>query len=72
MLCVTVGKRADKMKNVPETNLCFRGGGFDERHREFFAQTGKKFRQPVRHHMAASIIIVQCILGLVREHDLES
>jgi hypothetical protein len=48
LLCVTAGKRADRLKNVPDTNLCFRGGGFDERHREFFADKGKKFRQPVR------------------------
>ena len=47
LLCVTAGKRTDRMNNVPDTNLCFRGGGFDERYRDFFTQ-GKKFRQPVR------------------------
>ena len=50
-LCVTVGG-ARSAASHPPGNLCFRGGGFDDRYRTFFAP-GRKFRQPtyaVRPH----------------------
>jgi hypothetical protein len=42
MLCVTTGRAAMR---YPPNNVCFRGGGFDDRHRRFFV-VGRKFRQP--------------------------
>ena len=41
-LCVTFGRTAVAH---PPGNVCFRGGGFDERYRSFFA-AGRQFRQP--------------------------
>ena len=41
-LCVTFGRAAVAH---PPGNVCYRGGGFDERYRSFFA-AGRQFRQP--------------------------
>ena len=40
-LCVSVPPRPP----FPPDNVCFRGGGFDDRYRSFFV-SGRKFRQP--------------------------
>ena len=40
-LCVAVPPKPP----FPPDNVCFRGGGFDDRYRAFFAP-GRKFRQP--------------------------
>jgi len=61
LLCVTAGK-ADKLKNISETNLIFRGGGFDERHREFFTQN-KKFRQPAYLATSFSKDVAKIFMG---------
>jgi hypothetical protein len=48
MLCVTVGR------SVQLPQLCYRGGGFDDRHREWYAaHVGQKMRQP--SFLAASV-----------------
>lgn len=43
--CVTVGAAASVSGIHPADNVCFRGGGFDDRYRDFFA-VGREFRQP--------------------------
>jgi hypothetical protein len=43
-LCVTAGVTGHAAVHPPG-NVCFRGGGFDDRYRSFFA-TGRQFRQP--------------------------
>jgi hypothetical protein len=43
-LCVTVGSGRQAAVHPPD-NVCFRGGGFDDKYRMFFCQ-GRQFRQP--------------------------
>ncbi len=48
-LCVTVPPKPP----FPPGDVCYRGGGFDDRYRSFFAQ-GRKFRQPA--YLATSFL----------------
>ena len=43
-LCVTAGVTGHTAVHPPG-NVCFRGGGFDDRYRSFFV-AGRQFRQP--------------------------
>ena len=61
LLCVTVGKSSERT-NVPTTNLCFRGGGFDERHRDFFKEN-TKFRQPAYLATSFSKDVAKIFMG---------
>ena len=62
LLCVTAGK-ADKMKkDLPDTHLIFRGGGFDERHRDFYT-ANKKFRQPAYLATSFSKDVAKIFMG---------
>lgn len=67
LLCVTAGKDGIR-KNVPDTNLCFRGGGFDMQHREFFSQSGKRFRQPVRAQPRAMRVPIELATNVLVKH----
>jgi hypothetical protein len=43
-LCVTAGPAREVAVHPPD-NICYRGGGFDDRYRSFYVQ-GRQFRQP--------------------------
>jgi hypothetical protein len=45
LLCVTTGPSALQVASHPPDNVCYRGGGFDDRYRSFFV-SGRQFRQP--------------------------
>ena len=58
MLCVTAGKKV----GAPDTNLCYRGGGFDDSHRKFYRQ-GVKYRQPAFLATSFSKDVASIFLG---------
>jgi hypothetical protein len=61
-LCVTINRPGMPAAVHPPNNICFRGGGFDDQFRTFFAP-GRRFRQPVYLATSFSVEVARRFLA---------
>jgi hypothetical protein len=61
-LCVTINRPGMPAAVHPPDNICFRGGGFDDQFRTFFAP-GRRFRQPVYLATSFSVQVARQFLA---------
>jgi hypothetical protein len=65
-LCVTVGVAGHAAVH-PTGNICYRGGGFDDQHRDFYT-AGKSFRQPAFLATSFSEAVADSFIARVPAH----